>query len=563
MTPSLHQKRAWVLFGSLPLVFSLFLVGFMTWETLAERETLLNREKSLLSRMTQVVSLETRDMFVQIRNFFEAADLWISSRPSIDPRTDTDFNKLVENFRNNMGRRIDIRMVNADGGLYYLPSKSLQPLADVKDRDYYLVQKDPARKGFFIGTPVKSRVTNQWGIPISYPLTAHNAGMAIIFAALELPVLGQFYESARPQPSGNVMLIKKDGTIMARAPFDEYWMARKSFDPENISFPSTQADGVVTIFNTQEKAERLLGYRTMEDYPLLVTVSIKTSDVLQTWLESLWGRFLVLLFGLGGIIFLSWRGFRLLRSLEKTTQKLIESNGELEKSNATKDKLFSVIAHDLRNPIGAINNLLEILAQDARKLTPAALDDFISILNKTSGNTYHLLENLLSWSKSNRNAIIPRPSLVPLSLLVDESFHQVSLSAQSKKIGLQKNVPLDTQVWADPEMLKTILRNLLSNAIKFTHPGGTIQVESLQQFQEVKISVIDSGVGMDEKTLSGLFSIETTQVHNGTAHERGSGLGLVLCRDFADKNQGKLEVESTLGAGTRFILTLKTTGTAL
>jgi two-component system CheB/CheR fusion protein len=244
-------------------------------------------------------------------------------------------------------------------------------------------------------------------------------------------------------------------------------------------------------------------------------------------------------------------------------QKLIELN-------ATKDKFFSIVAHDLRNPISTFVSYFELLSQD--DMEPGELTEIATQLNKDAKNTLMLLENLLDWSRSQSNEISFKPTLIDLENVSQVVISQVDVCAKAKRVTIETEIMLspDWKIMADKNMIKAVLRNLLCNAIKFTPSGGTIRLkaeEHTNRYQQgmlptksVLISVSDDGVGISEERLPYLFDTAPGGTHKsstrGTDNECGSGLGLVICKDFIEKHNGKIWAESVFGEGTTFLFTL-------
>tara|TARA_R110002050_G_scaffold67924_5_gene147320 strand:+ start:2382 stop:3620 length:1239 start_codon:yes stop_codon:yes gene_type:complete len=240
----------------------------------------------------------------------------------------------------------------------------------------------------------------------------------------------------------------------------------------------------------------------------------------------------------------------------KAEEDLKESEIQLRELNATKDKLFSIIAHDLRSPFNNILVLCGILksqlskSQDSNALVP------LGLIHTTAKNTLVLLENLLDWAKSQSGQISFKSEKTSVSAVIHEILELSTSLAQTKDLYIEVNAADEIEVNSDKKILKTVIRNLISNAIKYSRPGGKIRVSAIEQEDYVKIVVSDSGVGMDEKTLKNLFGIATNTSLPGTLNEKGSGFGLVLCKEFIEKLGGKIWVESEEGKGSDFIFTI-------
>jgi two-component system sensor histidine kinase/response regulator len=263
------------------------------------------------------------------------------------------------------------------------------------------------------------------------------------------------------------------------------------------------------------------------------------------------------------------RSYNQEKTILKQNVELIELNTNLEKKvelrtkelkelNATKDKFFSIIAHDLKNPFNTLLGFSELLATNINSYKRNKIEEFINIIFQTSKNTFLLLENLLEWSRSQTGGLELTPSIIDIYELVDENIDLVYNNASNKKLELINNIPRNAKVFADPNMILTVIRNLLSNAIKYSKPGGKIEISSKIKNSYIEITVSDSGIGIKPNNLKKLFRIDENFTTKGTADETGTGLGLILCKEFVQKNGGEIWVESKYGEGSKFTIKLKT-----
>jgi len=247
-------------------------------------------------------------------------------------------------------------------------------------------------------------------------------------------------------------------------------------------------------------------------------------------------------------------------ALENANIKLAESETNLKELNATKDKFFSIISHDLRNPFISIIGMSDILIEDFNDLADEERINFIRQINSAGKFTHHLLENLLNWAGMQTSRITVSKTNFNLQDLIDEIIHLNSSNAKIKSIELLSSVEENSFVYADRFMIDTVIRNLVSNSIKFTNQGGKVRVASGKKDDKIIITIEDNGIGIHENNLKKLFHIENQVKSKGTAGESGSGLGLILCKEFVEKNDGTLKVESEHGKGSRFIITLTANG---
>lgn len=240
----------------------------------------------------------------------------------------------------------------------------------------------------------------------------------------------------------------------------------------------------------------------------------------------------------------------------KNEQLLNEKESQLRELISTKDKLFSIIAHDLRSPFNAILGFSELLIEDTNDFEVVDSKMYLKIINSSAKNTLILLDNLLNWAKAQTGQIRYKPQKTILSVIIREILEVSNSIAKLKSITLNYIHADEIEVYADLDMLKTILRNLISNAIKYTHSDGKIDVSAIQNQNNIDITVSDNGVGMSEETRNKLFNIDTNITTKGTQNEKGSGLGLMLCKEFVERHGGLIWVDSELGKGSVFVFSL-------
>ncbi|MFC2152245.1 response regulator, partial [Bacteroidota bacterium] len=229
---------------------------------------------------------------------------------------------------------------------------------------------------------------------------------------------------------------------------------------------------------------------------------------------------------------------------------------QLKLINATKDKLFSIIAHDLRNPFNVILGYSDILLDDINTMELTDVRKSIEDINNCTKKACELLQNLLDWSMTQLEGIKYTPINTSLNIIVEKTITLLYNIAQLKNIQVKNNVPSDATIFVDEDMLSTVFRNLISNALKFTNKGGEININANIKNGFIEVVIADNGVGIAKENLSKLFKIEDSYSTKGTANENGTGLGLVLCKEFINHNGGEITVESELGKGTKFIFTI-------
>jgi PAS domain S-box-containing protein len=230
---------------------------------------------------------------------------------------------------------------------------------------------------------------------------------------------------------------------------------------------------------------------------------------------------------------------------------------ELKNSNATKDKFFSIISHDLRGPIGNINSLLELITNTESKLSEEEYSEFMGIVKSSTKNAYILLENLLVWSRSQKGQIEFNPFKYNIHDLIKANINLFIISAKNKKISITSSVDKNVFAYFDFDMMNTVIRNLIGNAIKYTNQNGKILISTREESEFTEIIIQDNGIGMSEAIVQSLFRIDLKQPSiQGTNGEKGSRLGLILCKEFLDKHKGYIGVKSEPNKGTEFVVRL-------
>ena len=274
-------------------------------------------------------------------------------------------------------------------------------------------------------------------------------------------------------------------------------------------------------------------------------------DILRPWLK------ISFIFSVA-IIFLFWLLARNIQLKRLVTLEIQLKNKDLSEMNATKDKFFSIIAHDLRSPLSGLLGLSRLLNEDIEdhSLSREDINSMVSMMYQTSKNTYELLENLLDWARMQTDKLNANPRSLELSSCLANLETMMSELAQKKGINLEIATSSDIKVFADKEMIATVLRNLVSNALKFTPRGGTVSVTPEVKPDVVEIAVTDTGVGIASEEINNLFRIDKVKSRRGTENEQGTGLGLLLCKEFVEKNNGSIWVTSKIGEGSTFFISL-------
>ncbi len=244
------------------------------------------------------------------------------------------------------------------------------------------------------------------------------------------------------------------------------------------------------------------------------------------------------------------------RLIAKQKEELEKQKKELIELNATKDKFFSIIAHDLRSPISTLVSLCEMLRTDADLLTGKETHEILFDLHNLSENYLKLLDNLLQWASIQTGRMMANPEKFNVVNVIDEVIGFYKILASGKQVNLHSAADGDVNVFADKNMIRTVLRNLVSNALKYTNIDDYVVLGVRLLPDMIEVYVKDNGLGMTAETVEKLFKLDQTFSTVGTANEQGTGLGLILCKEFIEKNNGSIHVESEPGNGSTFRFTL-------
>jgi len=292
-------------------------------------------------------------------------------------------------------------------------------------------------------------------------------------------------------------------------------------------------------------------------------IRIQQPVYMQWWFIAVAIVAITLLFILAVRFILTTRyNLRLEKTVSERTILLQQSEELLKESNRAKDKFFSIIAHDLKNPVTALNGMLELLNERYADFSEEDKKRILFNLKASSDQTIDLLDNLLTWARAQKGLLPYEPHIFNLNDVILENIELLKLNAAAKQIRIHFQENGNTPVYADRNMISAVVRNLISNAIKFTYAKGSIKINSGKSEDGLnQCSITDNGRGMSQETISQLFRIDEMRVMKGTEGERGTGLGLILCKDFILKNGGKISVTSEENKGSTFTFSLPVAAT--
>ncbi|MFC2110994.1 ATP-binding protein [Bacteroidota bacterium] len=236
--------------------------------------------------------------------------------------------------------------------------------------------------------------------------------------------------------------------------------------------------------------------------------------------------------------------------------RLKESEQKLKDLIRTKENFYSIIAHDLKNPFNTIVGFSNLIIDEINEMSKDEIFEVVQMINKTGVETMNLLINLLDWSRTQTGSLKLNPTFFDINEILELNLQLLFSQATNKEIEIYTDIPEPTVVYADKNIVNTILRNLISNAIKYTHKSGEIEINAQNREKDVEISIIDNGIGITEEIKSKLFTLDLEKTIDGTNNEKGTGLGLMICKEFVEKSNGKISVKSEAGKGSTFSFSL-------
>ena len=350
--------------------------------------------------------------------------------------------------------------------------------------------------------------------------------------------------------AGTIVLdIKKDKLIWDKRSLEIYGLTKENFGGNFSSW----AELVVPedLVKIQPEIDRQL----KEGDRLDLRYKITRSD---GEIRNIWANASIIRNDSGDAILLSGLHFDETEIVQSKV-KLEMAFRKLKKLNTRKDKFFTILAHDLRNPFNAIKTFLGYIIENLDSYNMEQLKEELLLIHSSANNAYKLLEDILLWEQAQSNNIPFQPTKINLKQVISEAIETLSLEASAKAVSIENSISNEVKVFADKNMISTILRNIITNSIKYSSKGRTIFINGIEKEEHFSISIIDQGIGINSEKLTQLFDIANTKSSLGTSDEHGSGLGLLICKEFIETNGGKINVQSTVNVGTEVILTLPLT----
>lgn len=302
------------------------IASMMLHRLLDIRYFIIETETSRLETLNRLAAAYLGDYLGKIKLSLNTADFWIGSNPDVDPRWDKDFETLVGVLEKNMDGKVDLRLVTKTGGVYASPSIGKDPLANVSDREYFIVQQNNPQKDIFISEPVKSRINGEWGIPISYPVTKSNSQVSVIFALLEPPTLDQSFEHFLMHQGGTLMMVRADGIILANAPFDQSKIGKSIVETEIWKrVILNEKKGKIT-YRTQEidGKDRFVSSEKVENFPLYIVSTCEYNKIMRPLGQTLYNTIIGIALLILVAICIGWVVIYLMRKLESAVNELVD-----------------------------------------------------------------------------------------------------------------------------------------------------------------------------------------------------------------------------------------------
>jgi len=398
-------------------------------------------------------------------------------------------------------------------------------------------------KADYLLIPARLNLGNLYNMTGKYALaySSISQGLALAESQAELPMIQKGYEYLSDYYS------KVKNFEKAYKYLDTSAILRDSLYSSEMNSKTAEMQAKYEFEKNEADNERLQRENVLQ----ALTLSKKTSLI--HWL----------IFTLALIILASAAIIRNTRIKKKTAEELRTKNIEIEKQKkeleslvATKDKFFSIIAHDLKSPFNSLLGFSDLLYESFSELDDTEKYEYIEQVHHSSQGLFELLENLLQWSRAQMGKMEWNPGKVDMEKIFADNLSILQIGLNDKMITVESDLNSNTIVYADPNMILTIVRNLLTNALKFTNKGGIIKIHSTPMDGQMKFTISDNGMGISEENQKKLFQIDEKFKTCGTAGEKGTGLGLLLCKEFVKINKGEIWVESELGKGSSFSFTL-------
>ena len=423
------------------LLFLFVFLALMTSRITNNRERVIEAQTSKLETMNHLAASSMSDYFGKISLSLKVADYWLAKNATADPRFDPYFYKFISILETDMAGNADFRLVSKGGGLYCIPSDSKKPLANVSDRQYFQVQQHEETKGFYIANPVLSPVTGKWGIPISYPLTAENSGMSVIFATLEMPTLENLFSTFQMNQSGTTLLVREDGTIMATAPFMKALIGTR-LDHSSFWTSLVQQNTIRTADVTEateiDGMNRYVAITEVTGFPLYILSTCSVDGVMTAWQTTLPMNILSALALVSGLLLVAFVMYRVVKHLDQAQEDIRVLSNTDTLTGLPNRRFFSELLHNEIARVQRYGGIFSVAMVDVDHFK--AVNDTFG--HETGDNLLKSLAHLMKASVRKSDMVARWGGEEFVILLLNADIHQANLRTEQIR-SIIESTPFD------------------------------------------------------------------------------------------------------------------------
>ena len=560
---------------------TLFAWGYSAFWLQAERERMIEAAHLSVSRQVASMREYTHRLLATADLMLTLTDRYLDGIGSADPLADPTLNRIVSDFLQFGLGEIGIRLVDRQANVFVLPAgRTPIPLAQIADREYYQTAMRLPAGTPVIGTIVRSRLTKRWAFSLSHRLPQPAGPMVMTIASIEVEPIVRVLDSVRLQPGGAVALVRRDGRVLARAPFIDDLVERSLSSTRLFSHYLPKASSgsyEMGEDNLMNMANRVVAYGALDAYPVVVVASAPFDSVLEPWYKQLYAIVALLLAYTVMVGFATFFTLKLVRTLQRRTAELDGVRGALEQrvsdrtsalldawraaeaSARAKSDFLANMSHELRTPLNAILGFSGMMkAQMFGALGHAKYAEYVEDIHSSGEHLLGIINDILDVAAIEAGKVSLQEDTVVLSEACGACLRLVRPRAHRGHVRLTETIPDDLPpIRADERRLRQILLNLLSNAIKFTPPRGTVHLFlRIDPDGGLVIGISDSGIGMSPDDIAKALT-PFGQVESGLArNHEGTGLGLPLTQGLVALHGGRLDITSEPGQGTTVLVCL-------
>jgi two-component sensor histidine kinase len=515
------------------IIFALIMVwGVFFYHGISERNQLIKEEVEQVKKVARIAAEQTGGMIRDIKRVLVAMDYLIDEK-GLDPRFDKGFLRFVNNYRNSYKITVDFRLVSSDGGLFYIPATSYKPLADVHDREYFKVQRNEKTRGFYIAEPVKSRVTNLWVIPISYPLKNSGSGISVLYTAIENPEMIRMLQLLRINRDDTVSLIRQDGKILSMVPFDENKINASVLEEQfwkKYRLNNKTSGSLISKIELYHTKKSIIAYQKVDDLPMIVAVSVSYDSFLSEWERGFVIRTVILIIVSVIMILMGIKIVHLMSRLDTAHRELLAVNDDLTvQVDAVKNELIEKeiivreVYHRVKNQMAQLIQMIDLSGM-------SKTDSFYAVL-MARVQSYAILYDMLTYTKNVSMEI-------NLSLYINEVAARIlEIYSGKNKIRCNVECPSVNINIKKGTIIAMILNELMTNSIKYAFVSKSeplIEISVKEKDSIVSFRYHDNGSGFDYSDIS--------------KKESRNHLGFILVNTFIRQYKGSLSYSGDGGS---------------